>query len=154
MPVEKLKSFLDENGVRYVTIRHSPAYTAHEIAEAADISGSELAKTVIVEIEGELAMVVLPASEQVDASAVSRAAGGGNVILACEEDFASSFPDCELGAMPPFGNLYGMKIFLSPKLAEDEEIAFNAGTHTQLVQLKFADFERLARPAITMLAST
>lgn len=154
MPTEKLKSFLDENAVKYVTIRHSPAYTASEIAQSAHIPGRELAKTVMVKVGGDLAMVVLPASQRVDAAKVSQAAGGADVVLAKEEEFRARFPGCEVGAMPPFGNLYGMKVFLSPRLMDDEEIAFNAGSHTELIRLKFSDFERLAQPAIVLLPAS
>lgn len=151
MPTDKLKSFLDENAVKYVTIRHSPAYTASEIAQSAHIPGRELAKTVMVKAGDDLAMVVLPASQRVDTARISKAAGGETVVLAKEEEFRARFPGCEVGAMPPFGNLYGMKVYLSPKLAEDEEIAFNAGSHTELIRLKYADFERLAKSAIVFL---
>jgi Ala-tRNA(Pro) deacylase len=154
MPAEKLKSYLDENAVKYVTIRHSPAYTASEIAQSAHIPGRELAKTVMVKVEGELGMVVLPASQRVDTARVSQAAGGANVMLAKEEEFRARFPGCEVGGMPPFGNLYGMKVYLSPKLAEDEEIAFNAGSHTELIRMKYADFERLAKSAIVPLPAS
>lgn len=154
MPAEKLKSFLDENGVKYVTIRHSPAYTASEIAQSAHIPGRELAKTVMVKVGNELAMVVLPASQRVDTAKVSRAAGGADVMLAREDEFRTRFPGCEAGAMPPFGNLYGMKVYLSPALAEDEEIAFNAGSHTELIRLRYADFERLAKQAIIPLGES
>lgn len=154
MPAEKLKSFLDENAVKYVTIRHSPAYTASEIAQSAHIPGRELAKTVMVKVGNDLAMVVLPASQRVDTARVSQAAGGENVVLAKEEEFRARFPGCEVGAMPPFGNLYGMKVFLSPRLAKDEEIAFNAGSHTELIRLRYDDYERLEKSAIVMLPDT
>ena len=154
MPAEKLKSFLDENAVKYVTIRHSPAYTASEIAQSAHIPGRELAKTVMVKVGNNLAMVVLPASQRVDTARVSQAAGGENVVLAKEEEFRARFPGCEVGAMPPFGNLYGMKVFLSPRLAKDEEIAFNAGSHTELIRLRYDDYERMEKSAIVMLPDT
>ena len=154
MPAEKLKSFLDENAVKYVTIRHSPAYTASEIAQSAHIPGRELAKTVMVKVGNNLAMVVLPASQRVDTARVSQVAGGENVVLAKEEEFRARFPGCEVGAMPPFGNLYGMKVFLSPRLAKDEEIAFNAGSHTELIRLRYDDYERMEKSAIVMLPDT
>ena len=154
MPAEKLKSFLDENAVKYVTIRHSPAYTASEIAQSAHIPGRELAKTVMVKVGNDLAMVVLPASQRVDTARVSQVAGGENVVLAKEEEFRARFPGCEVGAMPPFGNLYGMKVFLSPRLAKDEEIAFNAGSHTELIRLRYDDYERMEKSAIVMLPDT
>tara|TARA_R110002096_G_scaffold316010_9_gene510348 strand:- start:2476 stop:2943 length:468 start_codon:yes stop_codon:yes gene_type:complete len=151
MIVKKLKSFLDENGVKYLIIHHSPAFTAQEVAQSAHISGNEIAKSVMVKVDDELAMVVLPASRMVDCSTVSKAAGGADVLLADEEDFEKRFPGCDLGAMPPFGNLYDLKVYLHPDLSEDEEIAFNAGSHTELVKLKYADYERLAGSSITML---
>ena len=151
MPINKLKKYLNENDVKYVTIQHSSAFTAQEIAESAHISGKELAKVVIVNIDGELAMVVLPASENVDCGIVSKAANGATVLIAGEDEFTARFADCEIGAMPPFGNLYDMKIYLVPTLAEDSEIAFNAGSHTELIKLKYSDFERLAKDAIIEL---
>ncbi len=146
MPTKKLKEFLDSNKVKYVTIDHSLAYTAQEIAAAADIPGKELAKTIIVRIDGELAMAVLPASYRVDTALLATVAGAKKVEIAGEEEFADLFPGCELGAMPPFGNLYGIKVFAAEKLARDREIAFNAGSHRELIRLGYADFERLAHP--------
>lgn len=152
MLVRKLESFLNDNGIRYVTIRHSPAFTAQEIAASAHVRGRELAKTVMVKIDGELALAVLPASERVDFDRLAYAIGAHRVRLATEQEFRSHFPDCEVGAMPPFGNLYGMKTYVSKELAEDEEIAFNAGTHTELIRLAYRDFEKLARPLTLSLA--
>ena len=148
MPVRKLKEFLDQNGVRWVSIVHSPAYTAQEIAACAHIRGKELAKTVIVKVDGKPAMVVLPASQRVDFQVLRDITGGATVTLAGEAEFRELFPDCEAGAMPPFGNLYGMDVYVAPKLAEDEEIAFNAGSHTELMKLHYADFERLVKPKL------
>ena len=146
MPETRLKEFLDKEHVKYVTIGHSPAFTAQEVAARAHIPGKELAKTVIVKVDGELAMVVLPASEQVRLALLRRNLGAENVELAQESEFRDEFPDCETGAMPPFGNLYGMKVFVSQALREDEEIAFNAGSHDELIRLPYAEFERLVHP--------
>ena len=146
MPGSRLKEFLDQENVKYVTIGHSPAFTAQEVAASAHIPGKQLAKTVVVRIDGEMAMVVTPASENVELDRVRSALGADQVELAAEEDFAEVFPDCETGAMPPFGNLYGMNVFVSQELREDEEIAFNAGSHSELVKLPYADFERLVHP--------
>lgn len=146
MPAKKLKDFLDGNKVKYKTLGHSLAYTAQEIAAAAEIPGQELAKTIIVKIDGELAMAVLPASCRVDTGRLAKAAGAKKVEIAAEGEFADLFAGCELGAMPPFGNLYGMKVFVAEKLAADREIVFNAGTHRELVRLSYADFKRLAEP--------
>ena len=153
MPVEKLRQFLDQNGVRYVRIEHSPAYTAQEIAASAHVPGRELAKTVVVEVDGDLALAVLPASCQIDLEHLKQATGAKRVSLASEERFAKAFPGCEPGAMPPFGNLYGLKVLVAPELGEDEEIAFNAGTHTELLRMRYRDFERLAKPRVLEFAA-
>lgn len=146
MPVQRLKDYLDSRGVKYVTIKHSLAYTAQEIAASAHIPGSELAKTVMVKIDGTMAMVVIPASCKLDFGMLAETAGVDKVELASEKEFKDIFPECEVGAMPPFGNLYDMDVYAAEKLAEDEEIAFNAGTHKELVRLSFADFRNLVRP--------
>ena len=152
MPVRKLKEFLDQNGVRWVSIVHSPAYTAQEVAASAHVKGKDLAKTVMVKVDGKPVMIVLPASQRVDFQVLREVTGGQNVVLASEAEFRELFPDCEAGAMPPFGNLYGMDVYGAPKLAEDEEIAFNAGSHTELMKLRYADFERLVKPKVAAFA--
>lgn len=148
MPVAKLKEFLDSHNIKYVTLSHSPAYTAQAIAAAAHVSGKELAKTVMVKIDGEMAMAVLPASYQVDLDLMREAVGADTVELATEAEFQGLFPGCEVGAMPPFGNLFGMAVFAAKRLAEDEEIVFNAGSHIELIRLAYADFERLVQPKV------
>ena len=146
MPVQKLKEFLDANGVKYIAISHSPAFTAQEIAASAHVPGKELAKTVVFKLEDELALAVLPASYRVDFDMLKEVAGSKRIELADEEEFRDRFPDCELGAMPPFGNLFGMETFVADVLAEDVEIAFNAGSHSELIRMAYADFERLVKP--------
>jgi Ala-tRNA(Pro) deacylase len=152
MPVQKLREFLDSNKVKYVQISHSPAYTALEIAASAHVPGKELAKTVIVWVDGKTAMAVLPASYHIDFDKLAKAAGASKASLASEEEFGDLFPACEVGSMPPFGNLYGMNVFVAKPLPDDEEIAFNAGSHTELVRLRYKDFERLVRPKIADFA--
>lgn len=152
MPVEKLKTYLDEHDVKYVTIKHSRAYTAQEVAASAHIPGKQMAKSVIVKLDGEMAMAVLPASYQVDLDRLRERTGGEVVELAGEAEFEALFPGCELGAMPPFGSLYGMKTFMAAALADDEEIAFNAGSHTELIQLSYADYVRLEEPIALQFA--
>ncbi len=134
MPVQKIKQFLDEHKVKYTIISHSAAYTAQEIAESAHIPGRELAKTVVVDIDDKKAMVVQPATSMVNLGRLKKAIGATNVSLAEEKDFQTLFPDCEVGAMPPFGNLYGMDVYVSESLTLDDEIAFNAGSHTELIR--------------------
>ena len=148
MPVHKLKAFLDENKVRYVTIRHSNAFTAQEIASSAHVSGKEFAKTVMINVDGKMAMAVLPAAYQVDFELLRQAFGTRKVTLASESEFMNFFPDCEIGAMPPFGNLYDMEVFVAESLAGNSEIAFNAGTHTELIKLSFGDYMRMVQPNV------
>ena len=148
MPVRKLKEFLDSNNIKYVTISHSAAYTAQEIAASAHIPGKELAKSVLIKIDGKMAMAVLPASDKVDFDLLKDTLRGENIRLAYEQEFIDRFPDCELGAMPPFGNLYGMDVYVAKSLTENEEIAFNACTHSQLLKLSYKDYENLVKPRI------
>jgi Ala-tRNA(Pro) deacylase len=148
MPVKKLKAYLDENHVRYITIRHSSAYTAQEIAARSHVPGKNFAKTVMIKIDGKMAMAVLPASYQVDFDLLKELFGTKKVALATEAEFKYFFPDCEVGAMPPFGNLYDMEVFVAESLAGDREIAFNAGNHTEMIKLSYLDFERLVQPKV------
>jgi Ala-tRNA(Pro) deacylase len=146
MPGQKLKEFLEEKHIKYVSISHSTAYTAQEVAASAHVPGKEMAKTVMVKIDGKMAMAVLPANYQIDFNKLRELAGSKNVELASEEEFKYMFPDCEIGAMPPFGNLYDMKVYVAESLAEDEEIDFNACTHRELIRIKYKDFEKLVKP--------
>jgi Ala-tRNA(Pro) deacylase len=148
MPVKKLKEFLDKENIKYVSIVHSPAYTAQEVAASAHITGRELAKTVIVQLDGEMAMAVLPANRKIILQDLREATGSDQVKFVAEDDFKKKFPDCETGAMPPFGNLYGMQVFAAASLANNAEIAFNAGSHTEIIKLAYKDFERLVQPKV------
>jgi len=151
MPLNKLREFLDSHNVKYLVISHSVAYTAQGIAALMHLSGKKLAKTVIVKIDGVLAMAVVPASMHVDLDLLRAAAGGGLVEVATEQEFKDAFPDCETGAMPPFGNLYDMPVYADASLAEHEEITFNAGTHRELMRMAWADVARLVDPQIINL---
>ncbi len=153
MPINALRELLDQHNIKYTVITHSVAYTAQGIAALTHIPGRELAKTVIVNIDDSLVMVVLPASCQVDLAALQAATGASSVALAREKDFMQSFPGCETGAMPPFGNLYDMKVFVDKSLTEDEEIAFNAGSHRELMRLAYKDFARLVQPTVLQFAA-
>ncbi len=154
MPVQQLKDFLEREQVKFVTIKHSLAFTALEIAESAHVRGRDLAKTVVVEIDGDMAMVVLPASRRLSLERLRAATGAKTVELATEASFEARFPSCEVGAMPPFGNLWDMRVFVDQHLREDEQIAFNAGTHTELVRLSYGDFERLTEPVVLQVAES
>lgn len=148
MPVKKLKEFLDNHQVKYVSLSHSPAFTSQEIAAAAHVSGKQLAKTVVVKIDGRLAIVVEPANNQVNFSKLREAIGASDVDLALESEFKDKFPGCEVGAMPPFGNLYDMPVFVSSALTKQDHILFNAGSHSELMQVAYSDFERLVKPKV------
>ena len=152
MPVKKLKEFLDQNAVKYVSITHSQAFTAQQVAASTHIPGQEMAKTVIVKFNDRLAMAVLPASYRIDLERLHQLIGE-KVTLASEMEFKDEFPGCEVGAMPPFGHLYGMETFVAARLAEDEEIAFNAGSHTEVIRMSFKDFQRLEQPKILQFSA-
>jgi Ala-tRNA(Pro) deacylase len=151
MPLTKLREFLDSHNVKYLVVSHSIAYTAQGIAALVHLSGKKLAKTVMVRIDGQLAMAVVPASFHVDLDLLRTAAGVQTVEIATEQEFKDAFPDCETGAMPPFGNLYSMAVYADASLSENEEITFNAGTHRELVRMAWADVVRLVNPKVVNL---
>lgn len=148
MAIAKLKEFLDREGVKYSAVSHVPAYTMRQVAESAHISAGQLAKTVIVKLDGEMAMAVLPANQKVIMRDLCDMTGSERVKFATETEFEKHFPDCEIGAMPPFGNLYGMEVFVAESLAGAGEIAFNAGSHSEVVRMAYADFDRLVQPKV------
>jgi Ala-tRNA(Pro) deacylase len=154
MQLSKLKEFLDSHRIKYLTISHSVSYTAAGIAALTHTPGRELAKTVIVRMDGALAMAVVSANQHVDFAALADATGAEKVELAGEDEFKEKFPDCEAGAMPPFGNLYGMKVFADESLLRDKEITFNAGSHRELIRIAWEDFDRLVQPRLMRLAIT
>lgn len=153
MPVRKLKEYLDSNRIRYVTITHSVAYTMQEIASIAHVPGKELAKAVLVRLDGAMAMAVLPATRHIDLPRLGGAAGVKTIRLASESEFRDLFPGCQTGAMPPFGNLYAMPVYADAMLESDKEIVFNAGTHVELMRMAFADYARLVQPKIAKFSS-
>jgi len=146
MPAEKLKEYLEDNHIQYRFIPHSLTYTARETASCAHVPEKDFAKTVMVKIDSELAMVVIPASQKVNLDQLKKVTGASNTEIARETEFKDIFPDCEVGAMPPFGNLYGIPVFISARLKEDEEIVFNAGSHTELVGIPYQAYEGLVSP--------
>jgi len=148
MPIKKLKNYLDEQGVKYVSIAHSTAYTMQKVAASTHIPGNQMAKTVIVALDGDLAMAVLTANQKIILQDLRDVTGSDKVKFASEADFQSRFPDCEIGAMPPFGNLYGMDVYVAESLTHNDEIAFNAGSHTEVIKMAWGDFERLVQPKV------
>ena len=151
MPLSKLREFLDSHNVKYLVISHSLAYTAQGVAALAHVSGKKLAKTVILKIDGILAMAVIPASDHVDLERIKKLTGAQVVQVATEREFKDAFPDCETGAMPPFGNLYDMAVYADSGLGKHEEITFSAGSHRELVRMRWADMVRLVNPTVSEL---
>jgi Ala-tRNA(Pro) deacylase len=154
MPVTKLKAFLDSRGIRYVSINHSRSFTATEIAESVHVKGRDFAKTVIVKIDDALAMIVLPANRRIVLHDLREWLANPHVRLATEDEFRGAFPDCEIGAMPPFGNLYDMPVYVAASLVDEPEIAFNAGTHSEVLKMAYADFEQLVQPLVIDFVTT
>jgi Ala-tRNA(Pro) deacylase len=152
MPLSKLREFLDSHNIKYMVLSHSLAYTAQGVAALAHVSGKKLAKTVIVKIDGVLAMAVIPASEHVDLVRLRTLTGAQTVEIATEREFKDAFPDCETGAMPPFGNLYDMSVYADLSLSENEEITFSAGSHRELVRMRWNDMAQLVNPTVDRLA--
>ncbi len=154
MPCPKLKDFLDRNEIKYELIHHPTTYTAQLTAASSHVTADELAKTVMVNRNGNLAMAVLPASHRVDITALHTASGASSLRLASELEFKQQFPDCDAGAMPPFGNLYGMEVFVDERLVKQSRIAFNAGSHDEVMRLAYEDFDRLVTPKVLSFATT
>jgi Ala-tRNA(Pro) deacylase len=149
---DELEAYLRDNRVPFQVQHHALAYTAQEVAAAEHVPGRMLAKVVMVFADGELTMLVLPAPSRVDQGKAASALGAAEVRLAREEEFAERFPGCEVGAMPPFGNLYDLPLLVDAALAEDETIVFEAGTHTDTMSMKYADYERLVGPRVAEFA--
>ncbi|MBF6024497.1 aminoacyl-tRNA deacylase [Lysobacter niastensis] len=152
MSLPRLEEYLNSNHVPYDTMRHAHAFTAQATAASANISGKEMAKTVMVHLDGKLAMAVLPANEWLNLASLRECSGAREAALASESEFKDRFPECEVGAMPPFGNLYGMDVYADDALTEDEMIAFNAGSHRELMRMDWRDFERLVHPRVAHLS--
>lgn len=153
MPIlARLKEFLDANQIRYTVLAHSPAYTAQEVAAAQHVPGKEFAKVVMVKAGERFVMAVLEAPQRLDLEKLTTLLPEKTARLATEGEFSGLFPACEAGAMPPFGNLFGLDVIVDEDLEHDEEIVFQAGTHTQTIRMKYADFTRLVKPTVAQLA--
>ncbi len=142
--VARLREYLDGHGIKYTVISHSKAYTAQELAASTHIRGRNFAKSVVVKAADKFLLVVIPAHHHVRLDAIGRAVGT-DALLATESEFKDLFPGCEVGAMPPFGNLYNLPVWASETLARDDEMAFNAGTHTDAIRMSYRDFDRLVK---------
>ena len=152
MPIlKKLKEMLDQAKVSYEVYTHPLAYTAQEVAEKQHVSGKEMAKVVMIEVDDALVMGVIPASSKIHLNTTRASLGASAVRLATEDDFTARFPKCEIGAMPPFGNLFGLRVVVDPALEKDEYIYFNAGNHVQTVRMSYKDFAELVKPQVALL---
>lgn len=149
--LRRLKDYLDSKKVRYEVLTHEEAYTATQIAHALHVPGKELAKVVMVKIGEKFVMTVLPSTWKVDLKRLKEVFRASHVRLATEEEFKGLFPDCDIGAMPPFGNLYGLEVYVDRSLTEDEEMVFQAGTHREAIRMRYQDFATLAGPAVEVL---
>lgn len=147
----RLNRFLSDNRIAYRRLSHRPTYTAQETAQVAHIPSHQMTKTVVVKLDGQFAMVVMHADQRLDIERLKYAAGALSGELVPEHEFADLFRDCEPGAMPPFGNLYGLEVYVDEELMDDRDIAFNAGTHSELVRMAFSDYERLVQPKFANL---
>jgi Ala-tRNA(Pro) deacylase len=154
MPTARLQTYLQSQGIHYTTLRHSLAFTAREVAATTHTPLKDMAKTVIVKVDGHLAMAVLPAPLHVDLEMLEVALDARRVRLATESEFRNKFPDCETGAMPPFGNLYGIPVYVDESLTRDEEIALNAGSHREAIRIAYADFAALVKPRVLKFAAS
>ena len=148
----RLHNLLDGAHAPYTTLTHDRTVTAHDTAAAAHVGNQRFAKTVMLKVDGKLAMMVMPAAYRVDLTRLSRALGEATVELAEENEFSDAFPDCEVGAMPPFGNLYDMPVYVDSRLARQTTITFNAGSHTEAVSMPYREFRKLAAPEMLWLA--
>ncbi|NJD11488.1 MAG: YbaK/EbsC family protein [Gemmatimonadetes bacterium] len=150
---ERLEKYLSVNGVQYAEESHRRAYTAQHVAALEHVPGQQFAKVVMLIVDGRPVMAVVPATRAVHFDRVAMVLGAHEVRLACESEFAPLFPDCEVGAMPPFGNLYCVPVYVDESLARNEEIVIQAGTHRDSIRLRYFDFSRLAQPVVALLSS-
>lgn len=148
MPCEKLLEYLTDNNVDYELKEHPAAFAAQDVAYHAGVPGRMFAKSVLVKLDGVMAMAVIPADTKIDFQRLQDTAGASSISLAVEPEFEKRFPDCELGAMPPFGNLYDMRVIVADDLEEFKTISFNAGTHEEMMTIAFNDFMSLVNPLV------
>ena len=148
---KRLQELLDAGGAAYEHHVHPDVFTAADTAASVHIPGSEMAKTVIVNADGLLRMAVIPANRMVDLRHLKFITRSENIHIASEREFRNAFPDCEVGAMPPFGSIFGMPVYCDVQLEHNEFIEFNAGTHHDTIRIGFHDFRRLESPMMTDL---
>ena len=149
----RLEQYFRDNGVEYTTMRHVTAYTAQEVAAAQNVPGKQVAKVVMAIADAKIVMLVMPASYRIDFARLKNVLGVKEARLAQETEFSGLFPDCDIGAMPPFGNLYNVPVYVDRVLTEDPAIVFQAGTHRDMVKIAYKDYARLAQPIVADFAT-
>jgi Ala-tRNA(Pro) deacylase len=149
---ERLIAYLSENRVPFQTMKHHTAFTAQEVAAEQKVPGKQVAKVVIVTGASKMVMLVMPATYHIDFRKLNVVLGCQDARLAKEEEFQSLFPDCETGAMPPFGNLYDVPVYVDKSLTEDPAIVFNAGSHDETMKVPYVEYARLANPIVAEFA--
>ncbi len=151
MPIlKRLQSYLDANKIPYELVNHQKAYTAHDVAQTLDVPGKFVAKVVMVKADNYFVMTVLPSTWRVDLKQLRDVLEARDLRLATESEIANMFPDCQVGAMPPFGNLYGVEVYVDQLLTEDESIVFEAGSYVGAMKLRYKDFADLVRPKVAL----
>jgi Ala-tRNA(Pro) deacylase len=145
---QNVAGLLKSSGVAYEILKHPQAFTAQEVAATVHVTGKEVAKTIVVDVDGKFVMAVIPAPHKVSLKLLKEFLGAKEVRLASEGELTQLFPDCEVGAMPPFGNLYNMPVCISAALQDRQELIFNACTHTEVIKISSADFNRLVQPKV------
>lgn len=153
MPSKRLKYFLDNSKIDYKITNHAIAFSALELSEVTHIPEQNLAKTIIVKTPTQMLMCVVRANDALDMTLLKKVLNQTDVVLATEEEFSREFPDCEVGAMPPFGNLYDMDVYVSDTLAQDKDIYFNAGNHSEIIKLSYSDYEHLVHPKVVHITT-
>jgi Ala-tRNA(Pro) deacylase len=148
MPAQKIKDFLTQHKIHYLSVSHPQAYATREISHLSNISERAFAKSVLIHAGNKTLMIVLPANERIEFDALKKILRENSVTLVPEEAFLTLFPDCEIGAMPPFGNLYNIQVYVDKTLSKNKEIAFNAGNHSELIKMNYQDFEKLVKPIL------
>jgi len=148
----KLKAYLDKNKIKYIKKRHEEVYTAQEVAHAQHVPGQFMAKSVIVRVDAKMVIFVMPAHMLINMPRLKKMTGAKILRLATEKEFKDLFPGCDIGAMPPFGNLYGLPVCADKTLTEDKYIVFNAGSHKDTIKMKYNDFAKLVQPKVAPFA--
>jgi len=143
-----VREFLQQRGVRFSMLDHQPTYTAQRLAQAVHVSGDEVAKAVLLRADDGYVLAILPATRTVDFARVGQLTGAAIIELATEIECGDCFPDCELGALPPFGSKYGLRTLVDRKLTEDEEIVFEGNNHHEAIRMKLRDYLDIERPTI------